>query len=309
LLVVIAIICILIGLLVPSVQKVREAAARAQCLNNLKQIIVAQHHYHEDYKRLTPGYLSYGSPWEGSLDYSEATWVYFLLPYLEQGNLANTVDYSTIKQPGEGFGHTTNTTDLIRQTRLAIFQCPADNPGANHVGSAWLQPGWARGNYAANGGIGPMTSPPGEIPPDHTTPGVFDLASRMRLTDILDGTSNTVFVSELLNIPGDDWRGMMHYPEGCIYQHNYTPNSVAMPDQNRDGYCVSVTEAPCIATYTDWFNRQLLYTARSRHPSGVNVGMGDGGVRFATDGIAPAVWQALCTPQAAPGEINSTGVD
>jgi prepilin-type N-terminal cleavage/methylation domain-containing protein len=299
LLVVVAIIAVLIGLLLPAVQKAREAATRMSCQNNVKQIILAMHNYHGAHNQLPPGYR-YG---EG--DYSEATWAYFLLPYVEQTALYHTVDYETVKLPGQGFGQTSNTTDTIRKTRLTLLKCPADLVTDN-VGAPWTPTGWTKGNYVANGGIGPMTSPPTWQPPDHVVSGVFYLFSTVRLTDIPDGTSHTAFLSETVNVAAaggaEDWRGVLYYPEGPIYQHNDTPNSPS-PDQLRSGFCVSAPQAPCIATSTSYANRQYIITARSRHAGGVNVGLGDGAVRFAPNGIALNVWQALCTPQAQPGEI------
>jgi prepilin-type N-terminal cleavage/methylation domain-containing protein/prepilin-type processing-associated H-X9-DG protein len=303
LLVVIAIIAILIGLLLPAVQKVRGAAARMKCQNNLKQIVLAAHGYHDANGTLPAGYR-----YRPNFDQSEATWIFFLFPYVEQTNLFRTVDLETIKLGGQGFGQNSNTTDLIRKTTLSVFTCPS-NLVTPTVGASYVITGWAKGSYVANGGIGPMTSPPSWHPPDHTVLGVFYLFSDLRLTDITDGTSQTAFFSETVNVlptaSSDDWRGVMHYVEGPVYQHNYTPNSPA-PDQLRIGFCVnSPPLAPCIPAYSAWNNRQVIITARSNHTGGVNVAMGDGAVRFAPNSIALNVWQALCTPQAQPGEVIS----
>ena len=73
--------------------------------------------------------------------------------------------------------------------------------------------------------------------------------SRTRISDITDGTSNTALVSELLRSrPGDDHRGILHYPEGPLYQHNRTPNNPT-PDEMRSGLCVSIVRAPCVGSY------------------------------------------------------------
>ena len=301
LLVVIAIIAILIGLLLPAVQKVREAATRMKCQNNLKQLGLAMHNYHDVSGALPPGYIHYTATWNGVADSSEATWPYFILPYIEQQSLFATADYAVVRaaSPRHGFGVADSVTQTIRTTRLAGMSCPSDDPNAV---IAYGTPGlFIRGNYVANGGIGPMTSPAVANGLDHAVQGVFYNVSRMRFTDVTDGTSNTVFMSELINVKGDDFRGVLHYPEGPIYQHNNTPNSGT--DQTRSPYCVNDPKAPCIGAYTAYNNRQMLLTARSRHTGGVNVVMGDGGVRFAPNSISLNVWRALATPQAQAGEV------
>jgi prepilin-type processing-associated H-X9-DG protein len=126
-----------------------------------------------------------------------------------------------------------------------------------------------------------------------------------RLTDIKDGTTNTAFVSELITVPGDstpgnDWRGVMHYPEGPLYQHNQTPNS-PVPDEVRQGMCISVPYAPCIGTSTSWNPKRITFTARSHHPGGVNLLLGDGSVRFVSNNINLSTWRALSSPNG--GEV------
>ncbi len=302
LLVVIAIIAILIGLLLPAVQKVREAAARMKCQNNLKQIGLALHGYHDSILVFPPGYTSSfpGGMFNGVPDNSEASWLYFTLPYIEQSALFNTVDYNGARV-GNWFGVPAGGTTTIRSTRLPFMSCPSDDPNAIMGFGSFC----VRGNYVANGGIGPMISPTGTAkPPDHTVQGVFYIISRTRIADISDGTSNTVFVSEVILPKGDDMRGIMYYPEGPLYQHNNTPNSGT--DQIRIGYCVNDPLAPCVGTYTAYNTRQVVMTARSRHSGGVNVLMGDGAVRFAPNSITSAVWKAVCTPQAQAGETVDT---
>ncbi|WP_020469161.1 DUF1559 domain-containing protein [Zavarzinella formosa] len=298
LLVVIAIIAILIGLLLPAVQKIREAANRMKCTNNMKQFGLGFHNYESANQVFPPGYIANNSTFNGVSDNSEASWAYFILPFVEQDSLYNTVDYSIVRT-NNGFGSSASQTAAVRTTRISIMTCPSDDPNAVFAFGG----GYIRGNYDANGGIGPQISPaPNGL--DHTVQGVFYNVSKTRVADITDGTSNTAFMSEVINPKGDDMRGVRGYPEGPIYQHNNTPNSGT--DNVRSGYCVSDPMAPCTATYTAYNNRSIILTARSRHTGGVNVLLGDGSVRFAKNSVSLAVWKAIATPQAQTGESIDT---
>jgi len=294
LLVVIAIIAILIGLLLPAVQKVREAAARMKCSNNLKQIGLGFHSYHSTLEVLPPGYM-YRGPGGTAAQNSEATWVTVILPYIEQDNLFRTGNLNVT------FGGTGGINATIQGTQLSTMKCPS-NTGP--YDPAVFIPGWARGNYVANNGIGPMTSNFGSPTSTIAVPGVFLSNGNTRLTDITDGTSSTILASEVLTV-ANDWRGVMHYPEGPMYQHNFTPNS-RIPDNFRSGLFTSTIQAPCTGTYTAFNNRSLILTARSAHTGGVQTLFGDGSVKFIRDAVALATWQALATPQQAPGEIIPT---
>jgi len=170
LLVVIAIIAILIGLLVPAVQKVREAAARAQCSNNLKQIGLACHGYHDIYHRLPQGYVvnPTNQPQPGW------TWSVLILPNLEQGPLYSELDPNLTLPNGPP-----NPATAITQTPLSVFLCPSDpSPNIN----VWYD-NYAKSNYVCNRTI---------FGPDLTT----TIPTALRLTEITDGTSNTIMVGE-----------------------------------------------------------------------------------------------------------------
>ena len=286
LLVVIAIIAILIALLVPAVQKVREAAARAQCINNLKQIGLALHNYHDAKKSFPSGYEELNPLSD------RATWITLTLPYFEQDNLWKTYD------PKQSTGGGPNNF-LLNRTKVPMFQCPSalDLPPRPYPPDPTIGP-WALGNYLANNGLGPMKS---DYQPFSSVvkPGVFMVNSKTRFGDIVDGTSNTMFVTECLNFPGtpgkEDWRGNLTYPENCLFHWNYTPNT-SSPDWLRDVLCVNVPQAPCVGTHTAYNNRNNIVSARSMHPGGVQILLGDGSARFVTNGISLATWQALGSP-------------
>jgi type II secretory pathway pseudopilin PulG len=188
-LVVIAIIAILIALLVPAVQKVREAAARTQCLNNLKQLGLAMHGYHDVQKKFP--YLRSGG------GQNRHTWAMLLLPYIDQGNVYRV--YQTAI-PGvsmtDGFNnHTATDAQIVtaRQTQMAVFQCPTRHgPGSLSPITTGSTVTGMPGDYAAC--TGDTTAVP--------TTGVFPLVnsnhllSTSKIAKITDGTSNTIMIGE-----------------------------------------------------------------------------------------------------------------
>jgi prepilin-type processing-associated H-X9-DG protein/prepilin-type N-terminal cleavage/methylation domain-containing protein len=184
LLVVIAIIAILIGLLLPAVQKVREAAARTQCRNNLKQMGLALHNYHDAQQTFPPGYRAVAPYSDGATDTAPGWgWAAFLLPYLEQDNLYRQLDFT---QP-------VPKSPAI-QTAVKVYLCPADltPPTAFNVPDVFGNPVAlaAASSYAACvGGDESSTDGPSGL-------GAFYRNSRVRLTDVTDGTSNTLAVGE-----------------------------------------------------------------------------------------------------------------
>src|SRR5438093_5171252 len=180
LLVVIAIIAVLTGLLLPAVQKVREAAARAQCTNNLKQIGLALHNYH-DVNRCLPPASTTGTSFSA---------LSMALPYIEQDNLYRLVHFDrTFDDPAN---------DPARLTPVGLFRCPSDfdNPMPERGGAV---------NYMANMGTGIVfgsnTGPNAGLPPAN---GVFYVNSATRLTDITDGMSNTALFSERVLADGSN---------------------------------------------------------------------------------------------------------
>jgi len=281
LLVVIAIIAILIGLLLPAVQKVREAAARAQCQNNMKQIVLAAHDYHGVYKRF-PGNSQAEGGWDwnyqkGQRSYS---WLARLLPHLEQGNL-----YTLLNIDANTF--LTNATYLT--TGLPVFFCPSDNAqgqspstnSANLQGQAVATSNykgvtgdaWAYGTYVNNTGDGDGLT---------RSNGIFtrgDIVAPCRVAKIRDGTSNTFFLGE--DIPEIDAHCAWFYANGSIGTCAIPPNVMKNP-----------ATGALYDPYNDW---PYVYSFRSRHSGGLNFGMADGSVRFISDAIPLPTYRALAT--------------
>ena len=283
LLVVIAIIAVLIALLLPAVQQAREAARRTQCKNNLKQVGLAQHNYHDTFSTFPPGAIQAFPPGNAQ---NEATWISMTLPGIDQGALYTRANFSSC------FGCTVapgNPTYEISSPSIPMMLCPSDVDVPLALGI------YRRGNYAGNSGIGPLHSVSDPKDPTRTAAGPYTMNSSTRSRDFVDGMTNTVLVAELLKVPGDDFRGVMHYPEGALYQHDQTPNS-SVPDQFRTSLCVSIPRAPCTGVYTAWNNRAIVLAARSLHVGGVQVLLADGSVRFISNNIHAPTWRALGTP-------------
>lgn len=280
LLVVIAIIAVLIALLLPAVQQAREAARRSQCKNNLKQLGVALHNYHDTFRALPPGAIQV---FETNAQ-NEATWISMILPYIDQQPLYSRANFSScfgcVSSPG-------NPSYEIVSPAIPVMRCPSDKEVGLWIGA------YRHGNYAANAGIGALRSV--TTPKDPTrTSGPFTMNSKTEFRDFTDGTSNTLIVAELMNTDTTDVRGVMHYPEGPLYEHDRTPNS-GIPDGVRSGSCVSITRAPCVGTHGAYNDRQITITPRSQHVGGVQVLMGDGSGRFISENISLTIWQGLGT--------------
>src|SRR5713226_7170634 len=185
LLVVIAIIAILIGLLLPAVQKVREAASLTKCRNNLKQIGLAMHNYHETMRRFPVGYYD-PTPWPQLDNGPGWGWGAYLLPHLEQDNLFSQINFNL------DVGVPANAA--VCKTSLKIFLCPSDIDLTTFTITDGGSNSWtlAQGSYVAcngNDGVDDFTTPP------HT--GAFVRATKgFRIPDITDGLSNTLFVGD-----------------------------------------------------------------------------------------------------------------
>jgi prepilin-type N-terminal cleavage/methylation domain-containing protein/prepilin-type processing-associated H-X9-DG protein len=257
LLVVIAIIGILIGLLVPAVQKVRESANRTQCVNNLKQIGLACLNYHDSKKAFPPGFVA-------SASYPDTRpgwgWATFLLPYIEQDNLYRRID---LTQPVE--------QSPAIQTVIRLYLCPSDiaPESAFPITDATLTPVAmaAPSSYAATVG-----SDASEVD-DPVGNGVFYRNSRTRIADIIDGTSQTALVGDRAWAQANGiWAGA---PAGAVTRAgalNVWPNATG--------------PAPAlILVHNNWINITTdadggLDDFSSNHPGGINLLFADGSVHF-----------------------------
>jgi prepilin-type N-terminal cleavage/methylation domain-containing protein/prepilin-type processing-associated H-X9-DG protein len=351
LLVVIAIIAVLIALLLPAVQAAREAARRAQCTNNLKQLGLAIANYESANNCLPSGdiYKATGIPGlcktPGFGNGCQNTpWFVLMLPHLEQGVMFNAFNFS-IGSEGIGplLGYIVNST--VYTTQIPSFQCPSDIPNtlsfpliSQTTGQLPPFP-WSvsKGNYGANwgncdygqGAAGGfftrnlfLQSPFG-ITADATGPITIRIAS------VTDGTSNTVFCSELLQGAPDDIRGTIWVdnPGGGTYMTRFTPNGYrdyvpmfppwstsvsagALVGDNMDNLPMFNSSSPgtspptpgslCdsqpvlgLACYNQGNQGGEFSGSRSRHPGGVNSLFGDGSVHFMKNSISPLTWVQL----------------
>ena len=303
LLVVIAIIGILIALLLPAVQKVREAANRVSCLNNLKQLSLACHNYAIAYETLPEGSVP------GSWGYG--TWQTLLLPFIEQAQLFalyHGKDTGEIYYSPWNVAHVTNV-------QLRVATCPSDTP-ALPGGMTWG--GCSYHNYAANGGntaVGDSTTNTSmDIQPTwngYVYGGApFRFNQPQRLTDITDGTSNTLMLAEVIQGQGMDVRGYTWWGDAGVFVTSLLPND-PIGDYVNHTWCNPnppnpPAQASSCGSFTTTGGYQVrAFAARSRHTGGVNVALCDGSVRFVANNIAALTWQYLGTSQggeAMPGD-------
>jgi prepilin-type N-terminal cleavage/methylation domain-containing protein len=291
LLVVIAIIGILVALLLPAVQSAREAARRMQCTNNQKQLALALHNYHSALLCFPAGQyveIDSGSP-DNWVRYS---WFPGILPYVEQQALADVYQAHYSRNPRSGG---LSYTDLpSKEVPVPGFMCPSDpaNPKVTNGSSSTNAQGF-HGNYMLNGGNDFFN--PGGAANSAKLNGVFFVASNTNFGDIRDGTTNTLFSSEILLVKdgavgsgSEDIRGRYHNVRhaGALFSTKYAPNTT-QPD--RHNYCINtVKQAPCTASGTD-----VIVSPRSNHQGGVVASLADGSVRFLSDNIDNLIFRAI----------------
>jgi type II secretory pathway pseudopilin PulG len=302
--VVIAIIGILVALLLPAIQAAREAARRTQCVNNLKQIGVAMHNFHDSQRTLPPGTGPSVCCW--------GTWQVLILGYIEQQAIADMyVNFggndSTVDQgyTGTRYGAAPNTTNVTTK-RFAALSCPSDQNNAP-IGSITSH------NYAVNYGNtvydqratfngvtfrgAPFATATIETPaPPPSTPPKPPRYFGKPLTEILDGTANTLLVAEVLQGKQSDLRGFTWWGDATAFETYQGPNS-AIPDRiYTAGYCVNLPALNLPCAVSDATN-PTMFGSRSRHPAGVQVVLCDGATKFVADSIDLNVWRAVSTTQ------------
>ncbi len=298
LLVVIAIIGVLVALLLPAVQAAREAARRSQCMNNLRQIGLALHTYHDTFRVFPPSYLTVpgGSPNMGPPDPDNGdagpgwTALMLILPQIEQGNLYNSFDFNTPAWSSK------NTAPA--QTFVKSYICPSANnypktyPVVDDGGKTLAV--FSRGHYVANAGrLDVWDEPAADL--SRIADGPFYRNSRTRMADVTDGLSNTVFFGEQTPSHNNStWVGIV-------------PGSVTCPTAkfafvDCDGAApqINVHSGPGINEFPPIIhppNSNFGYVDEmySEHANGGNVLLGDGSVRFASKTMNGAIWAALAT--------------
>jgi len=285
LLVVIAIIAILIGLLLPAVQKVREAANRMKCSNNQKQFGLAFHNYNDTMGGLPSATGAGGCCW--------GTWIIPILPYIEQDNLFRLyVNWGGTDATGPRYGAAPNTQ--VTSKRLATLTCPSDQPQTPFSGLT-------NNSYAVN--VGNLGAYPGASLNGVQFGGAPFLhrGKTARIETLSDGTSNTLMMGEVLQGRGSDLRGFIWWGDAAGFSAWLGPNSASPDVIYTPGYCNNqpLQGLPCTGTPTA--SNPSMFAARSRHTGGVNALMCDGSVRFVRSTIAVPTWQAMSTSEG--GEV------
>jgi prepilin-type N-terminal cleavage/methylation domain-containing protein/prepilin-type processing-associated H-X9-DG protein len=324
LLVVIAIIAVLIGLLVPAVQKVREAANRMSCSNNLKQMGLAAHNFASARGFLPPGFADTtpGITSPGSL-------LTIILPYLEQSNKYNQFDFTKDV-------NSSAVNEAARLQDIPIYLCPSDGSNGQFTD--------ANGSLGRNNYMGNIGTTASLYSTETNRMGIFNVhvsagkvTSRVKITDVLDGSSNTAMFSETkrsTRAPGDWYDPTIIYllPDTDAGWSLYTPQIGPLYTETNPSALITGSTYRCNSwdypptnaiTYRGWeYYRGIVemqnYThtvppnykgydcgnfsitaahiaARSFHVGGVNVCFADGSVHFISDTINFATWQALGT--------------
>jgi len=301
LLVVIAIIAILIGLLLPAVQKVREAAARAQCSNNVKQMGIAMHAYHDTLMRLPPGGTSDVAPW-GSGGGWGSSWMVFILPYMEQGPLYSKWDFTS----GAGNSGYVNATNRALSANLVLkgYKCPSSTLPII-MGNSVMTADYACVAGADSGLISGYTET--RIAACASggrcgAGGALYGGSKETLLGITDGTSNTMLLCEVSGILNLTESGSTCYRPGGPYGWTMGTGNAATGTTG-DRLFNSTTIRYGVNQKTGFTggsggiasDASNNYPPSSSHTAGINILQGDGSVKFLTNSITLDMLARLAT--------------
>ncbi|MDR1959691.1 MAG: DUF1559 domain-containing protein [Planctomycetaceae bacterium] len=317
LLVVIAIIGILIALLLPAVQAAREAARRMQCSNNLKQFGLAMHNYMDAHQQKLPcGNTNPVGTFRGiGAGQQRHTWLPRVWPYIEQQALYSQYHFNIgfFASPNTA---TDRTTVTPTSSKVSCYSCPSDRPEAMWTADAYY---YCRGNYVVNMGNdwfwhgGSDSNAPypykRNTATNPWTGAPFYLNINTDASEITDGLSNTMFLSEVLCAEDDhfDFRGSLFNDEGpgasfmtVTGPNSRTPDMCICKGKNSDAtgsnseiaIASLQTKMPCTNLVGAATGDERWQAARSKHTGGVNVAMGDGAVNFVSETLAIDNWRA-----------------
>jgi prepilin-type N-terminal cleavage/methylation domain-containing protein/prepilin-type processing-associated H-X9-DG protein len=303
LLVVIAIIAILIALLLPAVQQAREAARRSSCKNNLKQLALAMHNYHDTHSLFPYGWQSENFTGQ---QHRRDCWFQRILSQMEQGPRSQTYEgYQGVYEAE--YIHRITIPEIVGP--VGTFSCPSDpsSPGRGGNGGTTA----FQGNYAVCAGVGAgrTVDPVTQIVTvtnmtiiTTNNGGLFSTNSSTRFRDCLDGTSNTLMFSEGI-IRGNGvgaWGELGGYwggaPHGSYGFSTAAPPNTSVADRV---YSCKATTLPAAPNFAPCENGNAgglpgrWNFARSYHPGGVQVALADGSVRFVSDNINLQTWMKL----------------
>jgi prepilin-type N-terminal cleavage/methylation domain-containing protein len=294
LLVVIAIIGVLVALLLPAVQAAREAARRTHCTNNLKQIGLAHHNYHDTFGGFPPPSIRFNIPGVSSWQTQHLSWAARILPFVEQQQVYDQIEWAILQSWNTEPGAT------LRGIEMPMYRCPSDRRDIR-VNSAW-----APINYVVcTGADDRLNFHNNSI--NNRTYGMFRENRSSTFADIKDGSSNTLMASEcIINFPfvcrgsctyascitGTDGvtrtsneeggRGYSWYRGYAGWDYGFNTVLPINDKLTRNHECMSGSQ-------------QGAYAARSHHPGGVLVVMGDASVKFASETMTIEIWRAAST--------------
>jgi len=310
-LLVIAIVGVLMAILLPALQSAREAARRAHCLNNTRQLALAMLSHASQQQTLPFGsrtWIGDSLPPGPGRYYSDQTWYRPILPFIEAVSLSMIVDDSV------SFSTAVNLP--VRTTQNPVFVCPADKGRMSVEGDPVLWPNDARlrGNYAVNWGNTNYGQTPKIGVPFLGAP--FSYRTGRPLASVRDGLSATLLMAEVIMTEdvGSGWPGplggdFMVAVGGQSFNGWLPPNSAVFDEAARvcplEGQyngipgCILVPGSCCSVAQQEQGTLQASYCARSKHPGGVSASLCDGSVRFVSDAIDASVWRALSTTKGA----------